>query len=303
MIPSWYYLAMDENKDEQPEYPDQTFPEQVGETPKVFVNGSYAVPTQPASTTLPQPPKKKFFQVRTPSQAFMRNLVILNLVVVGGPLLIIAYLNYLSKHGTSGTEFFGLLLFPVIPVMLCILIANLIFIPIYLIKSKPTLGRAILPALILLATLSLVVGNVYSATHQPKQKSPAQAAQDSLPSMLRSGQAPKDVSLEQATEMLDECKVSTFVGYNGDLTLVHKNSKGAIKQAEASSSGIYIATTAGSSSKLMYTSKALTPTLVPLARTAREKCASQLELRIYLDNTQEVKASDGSWQVAKDPSI
>lgn len=101
-------------------------------------------------------PKPGFFEIKAPTQNFINILLSLNLVTIVIPLLFYAY-NY--TNGTDDSVLAGVLLIPLtIFFTIPTIIANFIYIPLFLIKSKPTAGYALLAILTLLLPVCIFTG-------------------------------------------------------------------------------------------------------------------------------------------------
>lgn len=101
-------------------------------------------------------PKTGFLDVKAPTRKFMNILFCLNLVSIVLPLLFYAH-NF--TNGTDGSVLLSILLIPLsIFLIVPTLIADLIYIPVFLIKSKPSAGYAIVATLTLLLPICLLLG-------------------------------------------------------------------------------------------------------------------------------------------------
>lgn len=260
-------------------------------TPQMQVVGSGGVTQQ-----LPQ--KQSFFRLNSPSRNSISTLIGINFGVVLAALLLQWYINV---YGTERSVLMALLLVPFMLLgFFAVVCANVIYIPLYLIKSKPTIGHAILATVTLLVSLGVVGFYAYLLTHPTHY-----ATQSTVGSYSQTGKSQAarydETTKDKALQLMNDCRVGEFVGYNGDISLVDKNGKDGIQRAEKSATGISAYMGGASYPTVMYASKTLTPELLPSARLAREKCAGQKELRVYVDNTLEVKASDGSWRTVTAP--
>lgn len=258
---------------------------------QIVVNG-VATPMPEGPSRASDPVEKKgFFTVKVPSSRFMNGLFIINLVVVGLPLLFMLYLGILAKGGASGTEFFALMLLPIVPFTFLALIANLVYIPLFLLKAKPKAGYWLIGGLLLLLSIYTVGVNLYSLVHPRSTTSSVTTATPRKPVAHY-----KMINTVTALNVLKGCQVEQLVGYNGDITLVDPNVRAGVEKAEASVTGLWGYVEADGTMTSLYMSKALTPQILPDARFAREKCVNIKELRIYIDNTLEMKYPDGVWR-------
>lgn len=106
------------------------------------------------------PTKRGFFEVRAPLRNFIKVLLILNAITVDIPLFYYAY-NY--SMGTESSALISVLLIPLMVIFaIPTLIANFIYIPIFLIKSKPSAGYALLSTVTLL--LPIIALTAYALT-------------------------------------------------------------------------------------------------------------------------------------------
>jgi hypothetical protein len=128
-------------------------------------SGPLAVPPEPPASLPPpssQPtttPEQFSPAATSDNSKFKRRFYPLagfNLVFVIIPMLFLVFLSYESNHGVSGLEFVALLLIPVFLIGIAVLVANVLLLPYWLRKFKPTRGYRISSILMILFSLSFV---------------------------------------------------------------------------------------------------------------------------------------------------
>lgn len=224
----------------------------------------------------------------------------LQFIIFAGCVSFYIYLILLARSGASGTELMALLLLPFFALLAALALVNLICLPIWLLRRKPEIKIWWILSLVL-SMLLFALGAF--TTYQYQVVAPKKIAQFDAELKAQNEQFEKEMEAiktntkEEALQLMGACKVQNFVGYNGDLSLVHANVREWVKSAEQTASGIRIYTNDKGLSYI-YTSKAMTQELLISARQAREKCMSQQELIVYIDDIAE-SYYNGVWVPVK----
>lgn len=146
--------------EDQNNYQDQQPPREPV-TPTVPSASIPEAPSSPQGAVFyggpPQPPRKSWKW-----RIIFIVLIAISLVTIAIPLVLLWLLSIQASHGVSGTEFIGILLYPLLLAGFIVAIVDIIFSAIYLGKHHPTgLRKVAAIAFIILAFVYLGYG-VYS---------------------------------------------------------------------------------------------------------------------------------------------
>jgi len=211
-----------------------------------------------------------------------------------------------SVVGKTGGEFVALLLFiTLVPAVGLIAFINLIGLPIYMRKHKPSGKWLVFSILSLVISVILALYGAYSV-YQMRVAVPKHINELSEQSRQKSEQRQQefaaaktrpDITKEEAISFMQNCKADYFVGYT-DINLVKEaNTKSWLNKAEQSSTGIEILE--GSPKSYVFASKSMTAALQDTARQLRQSCYNTKKLYITTDEWIETEYPQGKWTRVK----
>ncbi len=275
-------------------------PDKLPETPAVPTPPAMVQPAivQPAvvSTIIPDKPIRP--------DRFKRTLQVIGwfqFIALALSVAFLLFLMSLARSGASGTEFMALLLIPVIWLLTAVAIVNLIGLPIWLMTHKSELKVGwILSFLLSLALFAYGAFAFYQfKVAFPRKIASFEAELKEQDKEFEEVLEDANYTKEEAVAFLQACKADYFIGYTNDISLVHENVRSSVARAERSETGIDINDI--DHPTYVFTSKAMTGELLETARSARAACDGKKPLSIYVDDTSEVKYTDGTWRSVKQP--
>ncbi|RYF27651.1 MAG: hypothetical protein EOO17_05910 [Chloroflexi bacterium] len=189
----------------------------------------------------------------------MKRLITLNAVVsiCGG---VVFLLSLIFSSGGMGDIMFIILLIPVFLTAVFILPFNIIYIPFYIFKYRPSLRVVILGVIGILASFYILTSYIYPWVKLFTWDIPAESAQRKSEEQARADREYSAISKDDAKKMLTDCRLSSFAYYYGE----NEHQWIGVKDP----SGVELRTRDGQYSMAIDTK--LNSELVPEARRARE---------------------------------
>lgn len=208
--------------------------------------------------------------------------------------LIIAQAVQDANAGVSGTEYIALILFvTLVPATGIVAFINLIGLPIYMVKNKPSGKGLIFSVMSLIFSLVLALYGAYSIyelrialpAQEKKWSEQSRKESEARDKQFAEDNAKPEITKEDAISLLKNCQLKGFYYTNQ----TDKENGG---WGELSSTGIVLTKIDGMPYRISIADRHI-PELVPIAREAQKTCGGP---QFWHDGSYEQKQPDGTWQ-------
>jgi hypothetical protein len=242
------------------------------------------------------PDKNEELEVKKPSKwrYFFIFLGAVQLLGVALFLLIITQAIQDANAGVSGTEFIALILYvTLVPVIGIVAFINLIGLPIYLVKNRPSSKGLIYSVLSIIFSLILTLYGAYNfyelrialPAQEKKHSEIYKKESEARDKQFAEDNAKPEITKEEAISLLKNCKLKGFY-------YTHQTSKDNGGWGELSSTGVVLTKIDGMPYRISIADR-LIPDLVPIAREAQKTCGGP---QFWHNGSYEQKQPDGTWQ-------